>query len=321
MPVEIRPGDEEPDGAAGVLDIALVNNMPDAALRQTENQFARLLDTAGTDVNIRLWRYSLPGVPRGAAAAEYLHDQYRPIDQLWDAPLAALIVTGCEPHAADLRREPYWAGLVELLTWARERTASSIASCLAAHAAVLAFDGVPRRRLAAKLSGVYRQAVQHPHPLTVGLPGELAMPQSRRNDVPSDELAARGYDVLAQSTRVGWSVAAVDDGGHLRVLTQGHPEYDPDTLLLEFRRDVRRYLSGELREYPDPPAGYFAQSAEHVLARLRQAATSGRALGSVEFPTDELSKRVTAPWLVAARQLYANWLTEVRRRVSQRVPV
>ena len=59
-------------GAGGlpVLDIGLVNNMPDAALDSTERQFVELLDGAARDVVVRLpraWKdHLLSARPRGA---------------------------------------------------------------------------------------------------------------------------------------------------------------------------------------------------------------------------------------------------------------
>jgi len=49
------------------LRIALVNNMPDAALEDTELQFFELLSAASGDLPIQVELYSLPGIPRETA--------------------------------------------------------------------------------------------------------------------------------------------------------------------------------------------------------------------------------------------------------------
>ena len=102
---------------------------------------------------------------------------------------------------------------------------------------------------------------------------------------------------------------------------QGHPEYDAETLMLEFRRDVRRYLLGERATYPEVPAGYFPSPAQTMLSELRAAATAGERDPKLidQFPTRELLKLVSSPWRRSAVQLYANWLLDVRRRVGARV--
>jgi homoserine trans-succinylase len=50
------------------INIGLVNNMPDAALVATEAQFQSLIARAAAGREVRLRLFSLPGVPRSAAA-------------------------------------------------------------------------------------------------------------------------------------------------------------------------------------------------------------------------------------------------------------
>ena len=300
------------------LDIAFVNNMPDAALQRTEEQFLRLLNAGG---RVRVRCYSLPTVARRGEAAAYVRTHYFPLDELWESEPAAVVVTGCEPQSADLTSEPYWDQLTQVLQWARESVRSTIASCLAAHAALLSFDDVTRRRLPAKRSGVYFQRVAGGDPLTAGLPARVAIPHSRVNDVPAEKIEAAGYKRLILSDEFGWSVAAKDYSHHLLVLLQGHPEYDADTLLLEFRRDVRRFALGEISSFPDPPVGYFTDEAAAVVSELRELATSAGRNGwhGPDFPMTQLSSLVGAPWQQPAERLYGNWLIEVRRRTTERV--
>src|SRR5579872_1862559 len=65
------------------LRIALVNNMPDAALEDTENQFLHLLHAAcnGSPVSLKL--FSVPSVPRGERGQERLEERYFDIRELW----------------------------------------------------------------------------------------------------------------------------------------------------------------------------------------------------------------------------------------------
>lgn len=300
------------------LDIALVNNMPDGALIQTDRQFAGLL-RAGTSVGLSLRHYTLPDIRRGPAAAEYIERNYLPISALFDSRPAAVVITGCEPHASDLTREPYWDCLARVLEWARENTSSTVASCLAAHAALLRFDRVHRRQLSRKCSGLYRQVVQADDSLTSGIPTDVAIPHSRQNEVPLSVLVANGYRAQIASAEVGWTVASKEFGSHLLVLMQGHPEYDPDSLLLEYRRDVRRYASGERPSYPDAPVGYFDPAAGGILDDLRVRATAARPRGLEHFPTDALAAHVRGSWRRPALRLYENWLSEVARRMRENV--
>ena len=55
------------------------------------------------------------------------------------------------------------------------------------------------------------------------------------------------------SEDTGWGVAAREEDGHQLVLVQGHPEYDPSSLLREYRRDAGRYVRGERDDLPFLP--------------------------------------------------------------------
>src|SRR5437660_2196214 len=79
---------------AETLDIGLVNNMPDAALEQTERQFIGLLTAAAGERRIRVKLFCLPEVVRAGAARERLQTHYAPLDELWKRRLDGLIVTG-----------------------------------------------------------------------------------------------------------------------------------------------------------------------------------------------------------------------------------
>src|SRR5436305_5719056 len=127
---------------ADSVRIALINNMPDAALEDTEMQFFDLLDAASGGLPVVVQLFSLPGVPRGDRGMRHLNNFYFEINDLWNSRFDALILTGTEPKCANLRLEPYWASLTEVFEWASENTASTILSCLAAHAGVLHSDGI-----------------------------------------------------------------------------------------------------------------------------------------------------------------------------------
>ena len=61
-------------GSAERVNLALINNMPDAALEDTELQFFELLDIASGDIPVVLKLYSLPGVPRTDRGVRHLNE-------------------------------------------------------------------------------------------------------------------------------------------------------------------------------------------------------------------------------------------------------
>ena len=108
------------------VKIAFINNMPDPALEDTEMQFFELLNAVADDVPVHVKLYSLPGIPRGERGRQHLSDFYFNFGDLWDSQFDAVIVTGTEPCSSNLRDEPYWPVLAELLDWAERNTSSGV---------------------------------------------------------------------------------------------------------------------------------------------------------------------------------------------------
>jgi homoserine O-succinyltransferase len=301
-PVEFRASDPN------CIDIGLINNMPDGALEATERQFLTLLEAAADGIVVRLTLYALPDVPRAVVGRRHVQSFYSGLTDLWDSHLDGLIVTGTEPRAPNLIDEPYWESLIRVLEWAEHNTSSSVWSCLAAHAALLHLDGIGRRALRDKRFGVFECARVSEHPLTAGLPSRLQMPHSRWNDVPEDALTSRGYRVLTRSAAAGVDMFVKQRNG-LLVFFQGHPEYDAVTLLLEYRRDIGRFLRRERETYPPMPLGYFDERTADALSAVRERAVSDRRDELLaEFPTALVAGRVTNTWRSAAVRVYRNWL-------------
>lgn len=314
MPLHIEPPSTTVVRAGMVrkdLLVGLVNNMPDAALEATEAQFARLLREASGPIPVVLRVAYLPEVPRGPEALEFIRRNYWHIERLTAAPLDALIVTGLEPKAASLVDEPYWQRLSTLLAWAQAHTASSIWSCLAAHAAVQQLDGIMRRRLDQKRFGVFDHSLLEGHPLLAGVSAPLALPHSRWNELPVEQLRSAGYTLLSWAPETGADIF-VKHARSLLVFLQGHPEYEPTTLLKEYRRDVGRFLRGQQPHYPTQPKGYFSAAAAAELdAFERQARAQPIEATLASFPTLDAAACGGERWGAAAAQFYRNWLTHV----------
>ncbi len=304
-----------PLGRSGdVLEIALVNNMPDQALAATQTQFARLVRANAAGRQIK-WRcYTLPGLARSETARRYLERTHEDMAALYRRGADALIVTGCEPRATRLDSEPYWPALQTLVEWARVNTRSTIWSCLAAHAAVLYLSGVERRRMQKKVSGVY--AFERTAADWRGTePGKLIVaPHSRYNDLSSEALAGANFRISTSSKAVGVNEFWREEPS-LFIFLQGHPEYDADTLLREYRRDVLRFLAAERGDYPDVPENSFSPRVLDRLLGLRASVLAGlqrdpqRALA--EILGDETPQ---ASWLEDTAALYRDWLRVVSER-------
>ena len=301
------------------IEIGLVNNMPDAALEATERQFVELIRAATADVVVRLRLYALPDIPRGERGRQEIAARYRDVSELWNTRLDGLVVTGTEPRAADLRDEPYWPTLAKLADWARDNTTSAIWSCLAAHAAVLHAEGIERRPLAQKQFGVFDCRVVQPHPLIKGTGTRPRVPHSRCNDLPEAALASAGYRLLTRSAAAGVDTFTRAERRSQFVFFQGHPEYDGDTLLREYRRDVGRFLRGEREHYPAAPEGYFDDAAAAAVNAFRTRAEAERRDDMLaDFPMHVLEAGIEGAWHRAAVRIYENWLHDLKARIADR---
>ena len=208
------------------LTIALVNNMPDGALKATERQFARLLSGAAGQARVHFHCFSLPSVGRSAAARAHIDKEYGDIADLGRLKIDGLIVTGAEPAGCTLPQETLWRELTDMLDWAKTNTRSTIWSCLAAHAAVLHLDGIERHRLPTKCSGILTCAKIADDWLTRGLRGPLKVPHSRLNEVRESDLVNRGYQVLTRSDAAGVDMFAKQFESRF-IFFQGHPNMTP----------------------------------------------------------------------------------------------
>ena len=304
--------EREVDRFRGRLDIGLLNNMPSAAFKATERQFARLLAEASGTIDVRLHLFSLAEIPRDPASFERTSQGYGDLARLRTSRLDALIVTGAEPVAEALADEPYWPALTRVIDWAEHNTVSTLWSCLAAHAAVLNLDGIHRRRLARKRFGLFDCSKVAADGLFDGAPTVLRVPHSRWNDIAEPDLRSHGYRVMSHSAEAGID-AFTKQWGSLFVFLQGHPEYESDTLLREYRRDVQRFLKGERQDRPGVPQHYFDADSERRIAALaewesRSLDTSRRST----FPTD-WSIRVAQVdlWKLTSISLFQNWLIQI----------
>lgn len=297
------------------VHVGLVNNMPDAAMRATELQFARLLKAAAGSLDVRLRLFSLRTIERSEPTRSRMAGFYDDASFLQAADVDALIITGAQPCSADLRSEPFWAELAQIIDWAQTGTVSTIFSCLAAHAAVLHLDGIQRRSLPQKLSGIYDSARVEDDPLFFNTLGSVAVPHSRRNDIAEADLAPAGYRVLARLANGQADVFTRELPGHSRfVFFQGHPEYDPATLGREYLRDMGRYVRGEVPEAPAIPENYFDRATEDRLSDLKPQ----RETDFAQCQQIVMGALPRQSWKANTVKLYGNWLTLVAAAKARR---
>lgn len=240
------------------------------------------------------------------------------------ADIDALIVTGAQSGAADMRQEPYWAEFTGLIDWAQTGTISTLFSGLAAQAAVLHLDGLSPRALTSKLSGVYDSGQAEDDPLFFNTAPTVPVPHSRRSDIAESDLVAKGYRVLARLGAQGGAQGGDQGDGQVDIFTreppgysqfvflQGHPEYDPGILGREYLREMARFLAGETAERPAVPEHYFDRATENRLAAI---GTKADLRHYQEVVLGALPRQL---WRTSAVRLIGNWLLLVAAAKARR---
>lgn len=290
------------------IEIGLLNNAPDAALHASERQFTHLLRAAAGADEVRLQFFSLPQIARGDHTRTYMRGFYGDLDDLFDAGLDGLIVTGAEPSAADLADEPYWESLTQLIDWAETGVAASYWSGAAAHAAVQHLDGLLPTALGAPCCGVFTFDPVGEDPMLAHRPKSIRTPHARDHGLDPEALTAHGYAILTQSTEAGVDSFVRREGG-LMVLAQGHPEYDAETLLADYCREVGRFLCGERDARPPVPTNYLNRKTTRTLGSIARRKPAPALIARYNAIAAMATPRQV--WRSSAVALFRNWLHHI----------
>jgi homoserine O-succinyltransferase len=263
------------------LRIAIVNLMPTKIA--TEAQLLRLLGNTPLQVQITLLR--MGSHESRNTAAEHLESFYATFDQVHEQKFDGLVVTGAPVELLPFEEVDYWDELRRVMDWSAEHVFSTLHVCWGAQAGLYHHFGIQKYPLARKMFGVFPHRVLEPHSeILRGFDDVFPAPHSRHTEVRAADIhAAPGVRVLAESDEAGVYLAASDDGR--QVFVTGHPEYERDTLRLEYERDVARGLPIHV------PRNYF--------------------------PGDDPRQPPMMTWRSHAFLLYANWLNYC---VYQRTP-
>ena len=287
------------------LHVGLLNMMPDAALEATERQLYRLVGASNPIAQFYMHPFTLPTLPRGAAARAHVAQYYETFDAIRTAGLDALIITGANVSHANLADEPFWKPLIEVIDWAWDNVTSTLCSCLATHAVMQFRHGQTRVKQPRKIWGVFEHRVMDTrHPLVNDVNTRFDVPHSRWNDVSPAQFEAAGVKVLVESAEAGVHLAVSPDG--LRtVFFQGHPEYDTISLLKEYKRDLQLAAAGTQRTVLPYPARYFNRQAQAFLAEFNSRMQAGETL---EFPESHLLPLIDNTWHDSAEAVVGNWI-------------
>ena len=254
------------------LNLLILNLMPTKIV--TETQLLRKLSNSPLQVKVELL-HTLSHVSQNTDA-DHLSSFYTTFDQIKDRKFDGMIITGAPVENLDFTDVDYWDELCQIMDWTTTHVHSTLHICWGAQAGLFHHYGIPKYNLGKKLFGVFpHTVVRTQSPLFRGFDDVFCAPHSRYTEVwEKDIRAAPGLELLATSSEAGVYAVKTEDSSQFFIM--GHPEYDPDTLAREYRRDIDKGLDIAV------PAHYF--------------------------PEDDPARVPVVRWRSAGQLLYTNWL-------------
>ena len=176
-------------------------------------------------------------------SAGHLETFYRTFDDIRDIHYDGLIITGAPVEQMPFEEVDYWPELCQIMDWSTTHVHSTLHICWGAQAGLYHHYGIQKYDLPAKASGVFEHYLVKPQsPLVRGFDDRFYAVHSRNTDVRREDVEAEPQvEVVAVSDEVGLYIVKSTDSRRFFVF--GHPEYDTDTLRLEYERDVKRGLN------------------------------------------------------------------------------
>ena len=254
------------------LKLLILNLMPTKII--TETQLLRKLSNSPLQVEIELLRT----VSHFAKNADETHlsEFYVGLDDIRNRFYDGMIITGAPVENLDFGDVDYWPELCEIMDWSKTNVYCTMHICWGAQAALFHHFGVPKHSLDKKLFGVFPHKILKPQsPFFRGFDDLFNVPHSRYTEVRAQDIEkVPELELLSTSNEAG--VFAVKTQDSRQFFITGHPEYDADTLALEYFRDVAKGVDISI------PQNYF--------------------------PGDDPDTPPLVTWRAHAQLMYTNWL-------------
>jgi len=253
------------------LRLLILNLMPTKIV--TETQLLRKLSNTPLQVEIDLLRTISHDSKN--VDSDHLESFYVGHNDIKDRYYDGMIITGAPVENLDFKDVDYWPELCEIMEWSKTHVHSTFHICWGAQAGLYYHYGIQKRSLTKKMSGIYSHKILKPNaPIFRGFDDYFNAPHSRYTEVlASDIEKVPDLELLAVSDEAG--VFAVKNQKSRQFFIFGHPEYDRETLALEYKRDLSK---GKVIL----PAHYF--------------------------PDDDPAKEPIMTWRAHSQLLYTNWL-------------
>jgi homoserine O-succinyltransferase len=223
----------------------------------TEIDLVRLLSNSPLQVEldfISLSTHISKNTPR-----EHMIAFYKDFNTILHNKYDGLIITGAPVEQMPFEEVVYWKELTEILAWAKNNVTSSIFICWGAQAALYQYYGIPKYPLDKKMFGVFKHTKSDStNPILRGFDDVFYVPHSRHTEIRREDiLKVPELILLSESDESGVYMVASRNGREF--FLTGHSEYSPNTLDIEYKRDLSKNLPIEmpknyyLDDNPDNP--------------------------------------------------------------------
>ncbi len=255
------------------LQIAIFNIMPTKI--STETQLLRMLSNTPLQVEITLFHPQT--YTSSHTSSDHLDTFYSYFKDVKHRKFDGMILTGAPVETLEFDEVQYWSELQEIMEWSKTNVYSTFHICWGAQAGLYYHYGVPKYPLFEKMFGVFPHSVNGRNiPLFRGFDDEFYLPQSRHTEVRRDDIQhIDELDIVCESKDAGVGIVMTRNGR--QIFVTGHGEYDSDTLMYEYRRDVDKGMPNV-----KIPKNYF--------------------------PDDDPTNQPLVRWRAHANLLFSNWL-------------
>lgn len=237
------------------LKIAVLNLMPIKIT--TEIDLVRLLSNSPLQIELDL--ISLKTHTSKNTPKEHMLAFYKDFNLIIHHKYDGLIITGAPVEQLPFEEVAYWKELTEIMSWAKNNVTSSIFICWGAQAALYHYYGIQKYPLQEKMFGVFKHTkADSTNPIMRGFDDIFYVPHSRHTEIRREDiLKVPELIILSESEESGVYMVASRNGREF--FLTGHSEYSPETLDIEYKRDLAKNLPIEmpknyyLNDNPDNP--------------------------------------------------------------------
>lgn len=232
------------------LHVLILNLMPTKIV--TETQLLRKLSNTPLQVEVEFLQTA--SYQSKHVASSHLETFYTVFDEIKNRNFDGMIITGAPLDYTDFKDVAYWDEVCRIMEWSKTHVHSTLYMCWGVYAGLYYHYGIPNVYLPEKLSGIYEHRVLKKNsPLFRGFDDVFYAPQSRAMTVRREDVEKiPELEILAVSDEAGITMLKTKDSKQFFMTC--HPEYDADTLALEYQRDCEKGLN------PKIPVNYFPEN-------------------------------------------------------------